>query len=254
MTQRITSRANPLLRRIGDLCGSAAAREADGYYVCEGEKLLAEALRSGAEVETAVWDESAFPGEGKYGVPRQVTVPKELYSRISTLKNAHTCLFTVRLPGDVPPVPKRGQVMVLDGVQDPGNVGTVIRSADAFGAEAVWMIGACADVYSPRTARATMGSLFRVPVVRSSPETLLEWLRRYDIPLYAAALADNACPVEDVSLARAAVAVGSEGKGVSAWTLGHCTRPVILPMPGPTESLNAAVAASILLWEMSKCH
>ncbi len=248
--ERITSRQNPLIAHIERLCGDAAYRAQRGEYVCEGEKLLREALQSGVKVNAAVYHEAVRADPAPEGVLRTVSVPGSLYERISTLRHAKSVLFTCEIPAERPKRFPRGQVICLDGVQDPGNVGTVLRTADAFGADAVFLTGACADVYNPKTVRATMGSLFRVPVFRAEPEEFLAAMEEAGLPVYATALAADAVDIRTVSLARAAVIIGSEGAGVSPWLQERAEARVIIPMRGVTESLNAAVAGSVVLWLM----
>ena len=127
-----------------------------------------------------------------------------------------------------------GRYLVLDGVQDPGNVGTVWRTADAFGAEGLVLLPGCAEPFAPKTVRATMGACFRLPVWEMELRTLVRLLDRAGLPLYATA---------------AAVVIGSEGRGVSAPVLSACKSTLKIPMRARCESLNAAVAASIVMWE-----
>ena len=136
-------------------------------------------------------------------------------------------------------------------MQDPGNVGTVIRTANAFGIDAVILTGDCADLYQPKTVRSTMGAIFRQTVLQMPLSELPAFLRGQGLPLYGAALAAEAEDVRALSLAHAAVAVGSEGKGLSGELLSLCEKKIILPMRPDSESLNAAVAASVLMWEMT---
>ena len=142
------------------------------------------------------------------------------------------------------------RVIVLEQVQDPGNVGTVIRTADALGIDAVVLTGACADPWGPKTVRATMASAFRQPVLTVPAEQLRAFLDNHGLPLYGAALTETARSACSVPLSRAAVAIGSEGSGLSAELLALCDGQVIIPMAPGRDSLNAAVAASILMWEM----
>ena len=140
--------------------------------------------------------------------------------------------------------------MVLDGVQDPGNVGTILRTADAFDCDGMFLVGACADLYSAKTVRATMGAVFRRPVWRCTAAEVKTLLTDSGIPLYGAALRDDTVDARSVDYGCAAVAIGSEGRGLSDEMLSLCDRTIRLPMSERCESLNAAVAASVLLWEM----
>ena len=245
--EHVTSRKNPVIQSLRALGQSRRAREETGLYVLDGEKLLREALRFSAPVETVLWAQT--PGFSLPEGVRALTAPRSLVEYASPLASSPGPVFTVRMPEQA--LPERADhLLVLENVQDPGNVGTVIRTANALGIEAVALVGACADLYSPKTARATMGAIFRQRVFACSMEALDELLRRSELPLYGAALSDAAQDVRGVSLSRAAVAVGSEGQGLSEAFLRRCDGEIIIPMEPDSESLNAAVAAAILMWEI----
>ena len=245
--EHVTSRKNSIIRQLRILGREREARQASGVFVGDGEKLLREALASGAQVETVLWAEA--PGLSLPEPVRQIIAPKELVEYVSALSHSPGPVFTARIPERIlPERPER--VLVLETVQDPGNVGTVLRTSNALGADAVLLTGACADLYSPKTVRATMGAIFRQPVLECSRSELRSLLDGWQLPLYGAALTDTAKDLREVNLSRAAVAVGSEGQGLSAEMLSLCDGQIIIPMRPEAESLNAAVAASVILWEM----
>ena len=255
----VTSRQNKKIQTIRELSRDPELRRKTGLFVCDGAKLLAEALRSGAGVETVLWKEhrdESFP-EFEY----EALLTEALFDYASPLKNSPGPLFTVRRA----PASASGaeaspatddepweHVLVLEGVQDPGNVGTVLRTADAFGVDCVVLLEGCADVYAPKTVRSTMGAVFRQKVLQMSKDELTAFCRAKGLKLYAAALSRHARDVREVSLRNAAVCVGSEGSGLSRKLLECCDGEVIIPMRGAAESLNAAVAAAILMWEMCR--
>ena len=142
--------------------------------------------------------------------------------------------------------------LVLDGVQDPGNVGTIWRTADAFGADGLILLPGCADPFSPKTVRATMGACFRLPVWETDLAGLPQVLEGAGLPLYATALREDTDDVRRAGLSRCAVVIGSEGRGVSQAVLDACAGTLKIPMRQRCESLNAAVAASVVLWEMAR--
>lgn len=248
--ETITSRKNPMIRHLRLLSSDGAYRREQGEYVCDGIKTLREALRFGARVTAVLWKERAeelsLPEDAE-----QALAPAELFDYASPLKNSPGPLFTVAIRGCGKPG-KLENAIVLEGVQDPGNVGTVIRTANAFGIDAVILTGDCADLYHPRTVRATMGAIFRQRVLELEPAYLKDFLKDQGMPLYAAALDERAKDVRQVSLRHAAVAVGSEGQGLSKEFLNLCDETIIIPMNPDSESLNAAVAASVLMWEASR--
>ena len=144
------------------------------------------------------------------------------------------------------------KVLALEAVQDPGNVGTVLRTADAFGIDLVVLLDGCADLYAPKTVRAAMGAVFRQPAIVMDREAFVSFCRGQNLPLYGAALSSRAQDLRKLDLSRAAVVIGSEGQGLSRTMLDACDGELIIPMTGEAESLNAAVAAAIVMWEMQR--
>lgn len=245
----ITSRKNAIIQRLRALAADGAFRRAEGEYLCDGHKLLAEALEKGAEIRCVLWKEK--PNEIQLPDSlRQYTAPSELFDYVSPMKNSPGPLFTLALPAEPEPIFTRA--ILLENVQDPGNVGTVIRTAAAMGVDTVILCGACADVYSPKTARATMGAIFRERIIHCSVEDVRSLVDRNDLQLYGAALSDRAKDIRTLNIQNAVVAVGSEGRGLSTELLRQCGGELIIPMSPGSESLNAAVAASIVLWEMAR--
>ncbi len=167
------------------------------------------------------------------------------------MKNSPGPLFAAAIRGCGKPGRLRNAI-VLENVQDPGNVGTVIRTANALHIDAVILTGSCADLYQPKTVRATMGAIFRQKVLRVERDYLGGFLRDQQLPLYGAALSEDARDLRGLSLKNAAVAIGSEGQGLSEELLRLCDGQLIIPMNPDSESLNAAVAASIVMWEMAR--
>lgn len=248
--EHITSRQNALMTHIRKLSASRAYRRASGEYLCDGVKLLEEALRWNAPLKTVVLSEGVDAPTLPSGV-RAVRVPADVMRSISPMETPQGALFTVRLPDTALPETLSGaHYLVLDGVQDPGNVGTILRTADAFDCDGVFIVNACADPYSPKTARATMGAVFRRDVYQCTADELCALLQKCGLPLYGTALRNDTVSLRDAELSRAAVAVGSEGRGLSAEILSKCEKTIKIPMSPRCESLNAAVAASVVLWEM----
>ena len=246
--EKITSRANPLMTHIRKL-SSAAYRRETGEYLCDSPKLLAEAVQWGAEIVTVVATaEAELPALGDS--VRCVEVPRDVMESISPMKTPQGVLFTCRLPVTaLPAKPEGKRYMVLDGVQDPGNVGTIWRTADAFGCDGLILLSGCADPYSAKTVRSSMGAVFRLPVYTATAVEMKEALAAAHIPLYGAALRDDTLDARDVDYTRSAIAIGSEGRGLTEEMLTLCDRTVRIPMAERCESLNAAIAATVLLWE-----
>jgi len=246
---RITSRKNAFITHLRALGTDGAYRAAAGEYLCDGYKLLDEAVKSGAAITSVLWKEGG--AEGSVACDRQYSAPQELFDYASPMKNSPGPLFSVRR-GDCDPGGPAHSAIVLENVQDPGNVGTVLRTAAAFSIDAVVLLGDCADCFSPKTVRATMGAIFRQRVLTLSREELAAWLKEQGLKLYGAALSERATDVRKVDITQSAVAVGSEGRGLSRELLELCGGEIIIPMDARSESLNAAVAASVLMWEMAR--
>ena len=247
----ITSRKNPLISHIRKLTADRAYRRSSGEFLGDGTKLLEEAVRWNAPL-TAVIASPGVPLPLVEGA-RRVEVPEDVMASIAPSKSPQGALFTARLPDTAPPERLTGdRWLVLDGLQDPGNVGTIWRTADALGADGLVLVNRCADPFSPKTVRATMGACFRLPVYELDAEDLPGVLERSGLSLYAAALGENATDVRKLDLSNAAVVVGSEGQGVSSQLLEMCSGTLRIPMRERCESLNAAVAAAIILWEMAR--
>ncbi len=249
--EQITSRQNPLIAHIRRAGSDRAYRREQGVFLIEGFKLLEECVKWGGEIDTLVVAEDvSLP----FAVPRagrEASVPAGLMKSISAVESPQGVLALCKIPGLLPPEALTGaRYLILDGVQDPGNVGTVWRSADAFGADGLFLLHDCADPYGPKTVRATMGACFRLPVWEGKLETLTSLLSAADIPLRATALRQDTADLRDLDWARAAAVIGSEGRGVSQAVLDACTVTVKIPMRERCESLNAAVAAGVVLWEM----
>lgn len=246
---RITSRKNTVITHLRALGAESAYRVASGEYLCDGYKLLDEAVKSGAAITSILWKEGGARAE--IACDRQYSAPPELFDYASPMKNSPGPLFSVRrgVWGTSDPV---RSAIVLENVQDPGNVGTVLRTASAFSVDAVVLVGDCADCFSPKTVRATMGAIFRQRVLTLPHEELAPWLKEQGLKLYGAALSERATDVRKVNITHSAIAVGSEGHGLSRELLALCDGEIIIPMDARSESLNAAVAASVLMWEMAR--
>ena len=250
--EHITSRQNALMTHIRKLNASRAYRRASGEYLCDGVKLLEEALRWNAPLKTVVLSEGVDAPVLPSGV-RAVRVPADVMRSISPMETPQGALFTVRLPDTALPEMLTGaHYLVLDGVQDPGNVGTILRTADAFRADGLFLVNACADLYNPKTVRATMGAVFRCPVWSCGVEELRALLTASGLPLYGAALRADTVDARTLEYGRCAIAIGSEGKGLSWEMLAACDQTALIPMSEHCESLNAAAAAAVLLWEAAR--
>ncbi len=250
--EQITSRKNPLITHIRKLTSDRAYRRECGEFPGDGVKLLAEAVRWHADLTSVVHTAGTQLPQLPDSV-RVVEVPRDVMGSISPMKAPQGALFLCRMPEqDVPDKLDGQRYLVLDGLQDPGNVGTIWRTADALGADGLILTGDCADPWNSKTVRATMGACFRLPVYEVERQALPPLLERSDLPLYATALQEDTVDLRDADLNRCAVVIGSEGQGVSQTVLSMSEKTLKIPMRQRCESLNAAAAAAVVLWEMSR--
>ena len=246
MTERITTRKNPLLQQVRKLLSSRKERESTGLFVADGTKLLSEAVKWWPGLETVILSdgvEAEIPGH-----VRVVSVPKDVMESISPMQTPQGALFLCRLPEKKVFTPKPGMVL-LDGIQDPGNLGTILRTADALQIPVALLEG-CADPFSHKVVRASMGAVFRNPPVQTTWEQVKEACAKADIPVAVTALSDRAEDIRTAALSKMAVVIGSEGQGVRKVILQNAQAELIIPMNENCESLNAAIAAAIVMWQM----
>ena len=245
----ITSRQNPLFQQIRKIRRSGSFRRKQGLFLGEGPKLLEEAIRWGAKLKTVVSAEGVQLPDGLDC--RLVITPADVLAGLADTETPQGLVFLCELPQvSLPEQLSPGRYLVLDGVQDPGNLGTIWRTADAMGASGILLTGDCADPYSPKVVRSTMGACFRsVPVWKGERAQVKALQDASGIPLYATALRDDTQDIRAVDLTCSAVVIGSEGRGISDEMLAMSQKALKIPMAETCESLNAAVAATVVLWE-----
>ena len=248
MEERISSRKNPLLQQVKKLLSSRSERRKTGLFVADGTKLLEEAVKYWPGLQTVILSDGV-----EADLPenvRIVRVPEDVMASISPMEAPQGALFLGKLPEAAEFVPKKG-MLILDGVQDPGNIGTILRTADAMDVPVVLLEG-CADPWSWKVIRSTMGAAFRTPVVQANWEEVREKCRAAGIPIGVTALSHRAVDIRTADLSEMALVIGSEGRGVRREILESADRELIIPMNPHCESLNAAIAASIVMWEIRR--
>ena len=247
MEERITSRKNPLLQQVKKILSSRKAREEAGLFAADGTKLLQEAVRYCPGLHTVILSDGT-----EADVPenvRLVRVPADVMESISPMAAPQGALFLCRLPEKTEWIPKPG-MLLLDGIQDPGNLGTMLRTADALNVPVVLLEG-CADPYSHKVVRSSMGAVFRTPVVQATWQSVKSACTQEGIPVAVTALSDRASDIRQADVKNMAVVIGSEGQGVRREILESADAELIIPMNAHCESLNAAVAATIVMWQMT---
>ena len=243
---RITSRTNPRVQRARSLRESKYRKET-GCHLVEGDKLVREALTSGVILET-VFVREGYAGETAFPCETAL-VTDSVMDALSTAGTPQSLCAVARTPGLALPAAFNGTVLLLEDVQDPGNVGTLIRAADALGAASVILSPQCADPFSPKTLRSSMGSVYHLPVAVADVPAALRALNDQGYTCLCGHLKGS--EVMPPKTDRMALLVGNEGNGVTDASAALCY-PYRLPMPGRAESLNAAVFGAILLYELLK--
>jgi RNA methyltransferase, TrmH family len=258
--KEVTSLANPIIKDIKALTNKKD-REAAGIFMAEGLKLVIDALELGWEIRTLIYAKAA---KGKPLVEQAATrtvangglvleVSEKVLSSVTRRDNPQMVvgIFEQRWKRLDELSPEKGDTIVaLDRVRDPGNLGTIIRTADAAGASAVILVGDCTDPFSLETVRATMGSVFALPVVKCSADDFLAWQKRSGVEVVATHLA-GAVDYRTVDYEKKPVVIlmGNEQSGLPDDLASAANRTVRIPQQGRADSLNLAVATAVMLFE-----
>jgi TrmH family RNA methyltransferase len=253
--ERVASRQNP---RLKDLRQRLADRgPEDGWLAIEGENLLQEAARSGLSIralflrEGHPWLENGAP----FPADAVLTVPGDVFASACGTQAPQGVAAIVRQPQwtlDALLAAVAPRLIILDGIQDPGNAGTIIRTAEAFGATGVLLLPPAVGPWRQKVLRASAGSSFRLPVLALDGPQALRRVQASGIAVYGCAAHEGASIAQAAIGGRWAMVIGSEGSGLSKAVAALCDGMLRIPCPGPVESLNAATAAAILLYAASR--
>ena len=230
-------------------------RRARGEFLVEGPRVLAELLRSGRPVTMVLYTEAALEepaGRGLLAEAVEAGVPAELVSDAELRAHADTVtpqgwLATAPLPAWTWSDVDGTRLLILDAIRDPGNAGTLIRSAEALGAGGVVVLPGTADPWGPKVVRAASGSSLRLPVLEAEAADVLDRLREWNTPLWVAEADGEIVDRAEPQPQRLALVLGNEGAGVSATMRAAADRIVAIAMRGRVESLNAGIAGAILM-------
>ena len=246
--ERITSLKNPKVQLWKSLKERKGRRET-GCFMAEGRKMVEEALASSFRVEAVLVDEARME---EFDLPEDIptyALPENVLAAVCDTKTPQGIAAVVQVQRSAR---LGGRVVALDGVQDPGNVGTIIRTADAAGLEGIILSGQCAVVFSPKTLRATMGSIFRMPMVVTDLPGYLTALREDGYSIISSQLDGEPFYQRSPVGEKFCLIIGNEGNGISDEVKATATHRVKLPMRGGAESLNAAIAAGIMMYDLMK--
>lgn len=256
----VTSKDNPSIKLFRKLMISKKERNYNKLFALEGSRLVFDAVENNAPVDKLFVTETAavkFERQlKKYKRIPAIYISDQLGGKISDTNNTQgifaQCRFLEGMNrlGDFK---RYGKYAVLSRIQDPGNMGMIIRTADAMGLDGVILSGSC-DIYNPKVVRSTMGSLFRVPVFHGiDEEEIFLKFNEAEIPSFAAVVDNNAKDLKTADFSKGGgIFIGNEGNGLSEETVSKCTEKITIKMNGNIDSLNAAMATGIIMWELMK--
>ena len=242
----LTSKNNPLIKETAALKEKKGRKEL-GLFLVEGRKMVAECQKSPIEIERVFVSES-YAGEVPFEESMVVHVSDDVFRFLSDEKTPQGILCRARIPKDEL-IPPKGKCIFLDGVADPGNVGAILRTANAAGYSQVYLSGECADPYAPKSVRASMSGLFFTRLCRGAREDILSVLK--GTPLIVADM-DGENVFTFPAPSQFTLAIGNEANGISRETEQSATHTVKIPMKETQESLNAAVSAGIIMYVLNK--
>lgn len=263
MPELITSRRNRVVQHAARLGAGAEFRRREGLFLAEGARLCCDAAQSGVNIETLLFTAQAAEKYREYlsviraKAKRLFEVEPHIAPLLSETKTPQGVFCVCRMLRRREPaalVSLDGRYLALEEIQDPANLGAVLRTAEALGISGVLLSEGCCDLYSPKVLRASMGALFRLPVFSAGgmPETV-RLLREKGCSVFAAVPDAKAKQLTQLSFRPpVALVVGNEGSGLKEETVRACTGAVTVPMAGRAESLNASASAAILMWEMMR--
>lgn len=260
--KRISSGDNGLIKHIKKLLKSSKYRCESGEFIAEGARLCEDAILSDASISSLVISDSAldsFPDlidELANIAEKSYILPDNLFSKISDTKTPQGILCVIKAldnPTLFDKIKSNGKFLALDNIQDPSNLGTILRTAEAVGIDGVILSADCCDIYSPKVVRGSMGAVFRLSYTIA--DTIAGFLSdNGNIESYAAVVNPDALKLTKIKFPDGAVCavIGNEANGLKQSTIDACNTAFTIPMKGRAESLNASVAASIIMWEMIK--
>ncbi len=257
----VTSKDNQYVKEWRGLCQSSRMRRETGKFALEGARLCCDALTSALPIETVLYTAQAAQTYREEvqalmeAADRSVEIAPSLAGVMGDTAHPQGVFCTVKILDNrllLDTINTMGRYGVLEDLQDPGNMGTVIRTAEALGLDGLILSAGCCDIYNPKVLRGSMGGVFRLRVLHTAdlPGTLTD-LQQRGMTAFACVVDKTATPVHMVSMKEGSLCViGNEGNGLSAATVAACRERVTICMSGRAESLNASMAAGIVMWEM----
>lgn len=254
--KEILSSKNSLIKEIRKL-HKKKYREEKQQYIIEGFHLIEEAAKSGASIQWILFNSRGQSEWGSWleqqGSEKLIFVSEDVLASLSDLPTPQGILAVIEMQNSENLEEIEGGWLLLDNVQDPGNVGTMIRTADAAGLAGVILGEGTADIYSTKVLRAMQGSNYHLPIIHGKLQEVLSKFLEKSIPVYGTELNDEALHFSEIEkMSRYGLILGNEGQGVEPTLLAQTTHNVYIPIKGQAESLNVAVAAGILMYHFEK--
>lgn len=251
--KRIESTQNALVKHWKKIATTRKERDKSGEFLVEGFHLVEEALKNKDQViQLIVREDVELPRNWSLDNTNIIEVTDVIAKELAETEHSQGVFAHCKQQEQQANDSQWEKLLLVDAVQDPGNIGTMIRTADAAGIDAVVLGKGCADAYNPKTLRSAQGSHFHIPIVRGNLDEWVDQLKEAGIPVYGTAL-ERAIPFTEVGESKQfALIVGNEGSGISEQILQKTDQNLIVPLYGQAESLNVAVATGILLYQLVK--
>lgn len=253
---RITSKDNKIIKTVSKLQTVGRSRKANGLFVVEGLRLCKDAYLNGFEFEFLVVSDSGYNKHRAEfddilsSANDSYIVPDDLFLKISDTVSPQGIIGVIKYKNNSD-FKADGKYIALENVQDPSNLGAIARSAEAFGITAIVISSNGCDAFSPKALRASMGALLRINVY--TVDNVVDFLKMHNIKTYACVVDSAATDIRTITFdSPCAALIGNEGNGLSEYAIGNCDESITIRMSGKAESLNAAMAATVVIWQMTK--
>jgi TrmH family RNA methyltransferase len=261
--KKISSRLNPNIKHAKELLDFSKVRNIHREFIIEGCRLCCEALNNKIKIKQCFFTTEALEKHKDLiqnlikSADESFELDNQVLKKISDIKSPQgvACICKMLDKFDyLNKIKKVDNILILENLQNPTNLGTILRTADALGINEVYLSKDCCDVYSPKVLRGSMGAVFRLPFyIFDDLATDMKKIKSLSVHIYAAVPDSSALHITKIKRReKIAIAIGNEGKGLTQSLLNFCDERITIPMTADGESLNAAVAAGIIIWEMKR--
>ncbi|MBR4072667.1 MAG: RNA methyltransferase [Clostridia bacterium] len=254
---RITAKDNPLIKLVCGLQSSAKERRKNGLFVLEGLRICKDAYENGIRFDKLIISDTAYKKLADYIKTlseiseKCYLLPDNLFSIIASTDSPQGIIAVAKIGEKNSEINKKGRYIALENLSDPSNLGAISRTAEALGITGILISGDSCDPYSPKALRASMGTLLRIPLIIC--DNLIDTIKDSSLNAYACVVDSDAKPITSVNFTDGdVVIIGNEANGLTDYAKSAAKERITIPMNGKAESLNAAAAAAISMWEMIK--